>query len=125
MDTQPNIDHLSKSPHRPAFGRTPSLDLFNFIFIAMASLYLKASVLWFVLAVCIGLYMGAAQDFRLVHVHVHLNLLGWASLALVGLTWASFPKLSSWRLGMIQFVMHNLGPNSPVRSRCLPLLAVQ
>lgn len=75
----------------------------------MASLYLKTAVLWFVLAVGIGLYMGAAQDFRLVHVHVHLNLLGWASLALVGLTWASFPKLSSWRLAMVQFVLHNVG----------------
>jgi hypothetical protein len=90
-------------------SRPASASIFKLNLFSMASLYLKTAVTWFLLAVSIGLYMGAAQDFRLVHVHVHLNLLGWVSLALIGLTWASFKKLSSIRLAKIQFYLHNAG----------------
>jgi hypothetical protein len=75
----------------------------------MSPLYLKTAVVWFNLAVGLGIYTGATQDFRLVHVHVHLNLLGWVSLGIIGLTWASFPRLSTRALGRLQFGLHNLG----------------
>jgi hypothetical protein len=41
--------------------------------------------------------MGAAHDFQFAPVHAHLNLLGWASLALFGLIYRAYPALQdSW-----------------------------
>jgi hypothetical protein len=57
----------------------------------------------------LGIYMGASGDHLLVPVHAHFNLLGWASLALVGLIYHQFPVAGSHRLARIQFWLHNLG----------------
>lgn len=46
-----------------------------------------------VAGVCLGLYMGARQEFGLAPVHGHLNLMGWASLALYALAWQAWPDL--------------------------------
>lgn len=43
--------------------------------------------------VTMGVYMGMAHDFALAPVHAHLNLVGWASLALFGLTYRAYPAL--------------------------------
>ena len=61
--------------------------------------------LWFLTAaaacvgggVALGLVMGIRHDFHLAPVHAHLNLVGWASLALMGLTYRGFPELSERR----------------------------
>jgi hypothetical protein len=42
---------------------------------------------------CLGMYMGIVQDFTLAPVHAHTNLLGWASLALMGLYYRAHPKM--------------------------------
>lgn len=48
-----------------------------------------------------GIVMGATQDFTTMPAHAHLNLVGWASLALMG----AFYQLSGGggRLGWINF----------------------
>lgn len=56
---------------------------------------------WFVLlaAICLivgvslGIFMGIAHDYLLTPVHAHVNLVGWASLALFGLLYRAFPDL--------------------------------
>lgn len=48
-------------------------------------LWIKAAVVYFIMGVGLGIYMGASGDHLYVPVHAHFNLLGWASLALVGL----------------------------------------
>jgi hypothetical protein len=40
-----------------------------------------------------GIYMGIAHDFSLAPVHAHMNLVGWASLALFGITYRIYPEL--------------------------------
>src|SRR4028118_1855387 len=40
-----------------------------------------------------GIYMGIAHDFSLAPVHAHMNLVGWASLALFGITYKLYPQL--------------------------------
>ena len=37
----------------------------------------RTAIAFFVLGVGLGMYMGMNQDFRLMHVHAHVNLLGW------------------------------------------------
>lgn len=61
-----------------------------------------------VLLVCgavLGIVMGAQQNFQLTPVHAHLNLAGWASLALFGLTYRSYPTLAATRLARFHFIV--------------------
>lgn len=65
-----------------------------------------------VLLVCgatLGIVMGARQDFQLVPVHAHLNLAGWASLALFGLTYRAYPSLAATRLARYHFMVSATG----------------
>jgi hypothetical protein len=64
---------------------------------------------YFVLGIGLGIYMGAAQDFRFVHVHAHLNLLGWVALALIALAYRAYPELERGALAHAHFWLHNLG----------------
>ena len=65
-----------------------------------------------VLLICgavLGITMGINQDFQLTPVHAHLNLAGWASLALFGLTYRAYPKLASNRLAGLHFLVSTTG----------------
>jgi hypothetical protein len=60
-----------------------------------------------ILLICgatLGIVMGAREDFQLVPVHAHLNLAGWASLALFGLTYRAYPQLASTRIAGLHFI---------------------
>ena len=72
-------------------------------------LWIKAAVVYLIMGVGLGIYMGASGDHLFVPVHAHFNLLGWASLALVGLIYHQFPAAGSTRLATIQFWLHNAG----------------
>jgi hypothetical protein len=53
--------------------------------------------------------MGAQENFQLTPVHAHLNLAGWASLALFGLTYRAYPQLASTRLAGLHFIISATG----------------
>ena len=71
--------------------------------------WIKAAVVYFIMGVGLGIYMGASGDHLLVPVHAHFNLLGWVSLALVGLIYLHSPVAGSHRLAKVQFWLHNAG----------------
>lgn len=50
----------------------------------------------------LGIYMGIAQDFLLVPAHVHLNLLGWVTLAAFGLMHRAYPAMAGSRMAAFQ-----------------------
>ena len=75
----------------------------------MATRFIKIAVLYLALGVTLGVVMGALQKFTFTPVHAHLNLLGWASLALIGLVYHAFPQAAETRLAHIHFWIHNLG----------------
>lgn len=65
-----------------------------------------------VLLICgalLGIVMGAREDFQLVPVHAHLNLAGWASLALFGLTYRAYPTLAARKVATWHFVISSTG----------------
>jgi len=72
-------------------------------------IWIKAAVVYFIMGVGLGIYMGASGDHVLIPVHAHFNLLGWVSLALIGLIYRQFPKAGSHRLATVQFWLHNVG----------------
>lgn len=65
-----------------------------------------------VLLICgavLGITMGMKEDFQLTPVHAHLNLAGWASLALFGLTYRAYPQLAGTKLAAVHFVVSGTG----------------
>ena len=57
----------------------------------------------------LGIKMGVSQDFQLTPVHAHLNLVGWASLALFGIVYRAYPQLAERRLAVLHFILSATG----------------
>lgn len=70
---------------------------------------LKIAVIYLVIGLLMGIAMAMSGEFTLRPVHSHINLLGWASLALAGVIYVLFPKLERSRLAPLHFWLHNLG----------------
>ncbi|HEY0817873.1 MAG TPA: hypothetical protein VGD46_03790 [Rhizobacter sp.] len=70
---------------------------------------IKLSVVYFLVAIVLGNYMGMQQDFRLKHVHVHIALLGWLSLAMIGVLYRVYPELEEGWLPRAHLWLHNVG----------------
>jgi hypothetical protein len=75
----------------------------------MATRFIKIAVLYLALGVTLGIVMGLTHQFTFTPVHAHLNLLGWASLALCGLVYHAYPAAAETRLARVHFWLHNLG----------------
>lgn len=69
----------------------------------LAQRYLIAAVLAGSFGMMLGIGMGIAHDFRLAPVHVHLNLLGWVTFAIYGLTYQALPQAATQGLARVQF----------------------
>jgi hypothetical protein len=65
--------------------------------------FLRLASACLIFGVCLGFYMGLAQDFGLVPVHAHINLVGWAALALFGVVYRLYPELAGSRLAQVHF----------------------
>jgi len=68
-------------------------------------LFMTAAAACLVVGVALGIGMGIAHDFQLAPVHAHTNLVGWTSLALMGLTFRAWPELATGRLAIAQAVL--------------------
>src|SRR5262245_14050657 len=69
---------------------------------------IKLAVIYLVIGMTLGISMGITHDFLFRAVHAHVNLLGWASLALAGLVFHVFPDLARTRLATVWFWLYNL-----------------
>ncbi|RST72575.1 cytochrome-c oxidase [Siminovitchia acidinfaciens] len=70
---------------------------------------IKIAVVYFLIGISLGLYMSFTHVFALSTVHVHINLLGWMSLALAGILYLLFPHLTLTSAAKAHFWLHNLG----------------
>lgn len=69
---------------------------------------IKLAVIYLVAGMSLGIWMGIAEDHTLRGVHAHINLLGWATLALSAMVFRAFPDLARTRLAAIWFWVYNL-----------------
>jgi hypothetical protein len=76
---------------------------------------LRLAVLYALLGIGMGLAMSITHDFTNKGVHVHVNLLGWVSMALMALGYRQFPRMARSPLARVHFWLHGLG---------LPVMAV-
>src|SRR5690349_21350353 len=58
-------------------------------------MFLVLAIVCLLIGIGLGIYMGVREDFRLIPVHAHINLVGWASLGLFSLVYRVYPGLSS------------------------------
>ncbi len=75
----------------------------------MAKNLLRCAVLYALFGIGMGLVMAASHDFTNKSVHVHINLLGWVSMAMMGMAYQLFPAMAESGLAKAQFWLHNLG----------------
>lgn len=73
----------------------------NFFF-AFAALYILIGVHW-------GLYMAITHDFATAPGHAHLNLIGWASMAIMGAFYATLGRETPRKLMAANLVLSNIG----------------
>jgi hypothetical protein len=71
-------------------------------------IWIKLAVLYLILGVCLGIWMGANENFALHPVHAHINLLGWATMALAGLIYTVFPAAGASKLAKVHFWLQNI-----------------
>lgn len=75
----------------------------------MGAKWIKISVIYFILGIAMGLFMSATLQLNWAAAHAHVNLIGWASTAIIGLVYTVYPKAGSSVLGKWQFWLYNLG----------------
>jgi cbb3-type cytochrome oxidase subunit 1 len=83
--------------------------------------FLKMAVVYILVGICIGIYMGITLNFALTSVHAHTNLFGWATLALCGFTYLRFPKAAESPLAKWHFWLQGIG--LPIMLISLTLMA--
>jgi hypothetical protein len=69
---------------------------------------IKLAVLYLVLGMTMGIAMGMSHDFLLRPVHAHVNLLGFAVLAIAAFVFHAFPDLGRTRLAIVWFWLYNI-----------------
>src|SRR4030065_533998 len=78
--------------------------------------FIKSAMLYFVLAIVVGLHMAASgTTYPYMPIHAHLNLLGWISMMIYGVGYHILPRFSgrplySDRLAEWQFWLAKIGP---------------
>jgi len=71
--------------------------------------FFTAAVLYALAGMGLGMFMGASEDFTMRPLHAHINLLGWATLGLMGAFYGVAGARAPQRLGWVVFGMMNAG----------------
>ena len=74
----------------------------------MSARFIRIAALYLIVGVAMGIVMGIRQQFSLAPVHAHVNLLGWATLAIIGVIYHVHPAAAVTRLATIHFWIHNI-----------------
>ncbi len=69
----------------------------------LSNAFLRLAVVFIVIGVSLGYYMGSTQNFTAAPVHAHINLLGWVSMFLYGLFYRTNPAAAEGLLPKIHF----------------------
>lgn len=75
----------------------------------MASRWIKLAALYFIIGIALGLFMSATLQLNWAAAHAHVNLVGWASTAIIGLVYAVYPKAGTNTLATWSFWLYNIG----------------
>ena len=71
-------------------------------------IWIKMAMAYLMIGIVLGITMGATENFTLRPVHAHLNLVGWATMALAGVIYTVFPQAGASPLARVHFWLYNL-----------------
>lgn len=71
--------------------------------------FLLIGVIWILIGMSIGEYMGATNDHTYIPLHAHINLLGFVLPGIFALTYRAWPAMAQNRLAPVHFWLHTLG----------------
>lgn len=75
----------------------------------MGAKWIKLAVLYFIIGIAMGMFMSATIELKWAAAHAHVNLVGWASTAIIGLVYTVYPKAGTSVLGKSTFWLYNIG----------------
>lgn len=75
----------------------------------LAGYFMKAGVIYALLGFALGIIMAASKDFTLRSVHTHLNVIGWASMAVFALYYQMVPSAAASGVAKGHFLLANAG----------------
>jgi hypothetical protein len=76
----------------------------------MTSLWARTALVWFLVTLCFGMFMGMTQQFNYAPAHAHLGVLGWLSSAVFALIYGVAREGSAGaRAPRLHWAAHNLG----------------
>ena len=81
--------------------------------------FFGAAVVYALGGMVLGMYMGGSGDHSMAPVHAHINLLGWASLAIMGAFYGLAGDRTPAKLAWANFGLSNVG-----NLMSLPMVAV-
>lgn len=90
----------------------------------MSNTFLRLGVLFALVGVSIGYWMGATHQFLISPVHAHINLLGWVSMFLYGLFYRAIPEAAQGLLPRIHLALAVIGLPVMMIGLTIQLLAV-
>lgn len=76
--------------------------------ITLSRRWFLCAITYFVIGISLGVFMGASGNHSLFPAHAHINLVGWASMALTGLLYRSFPSAAQSALATWHFWLYQL-----------------
>ena len=68
---------------------------------------IRIAAVYLAIGVTMGIVMGITHQFSIAPVHAHVNLLGWASLGIMGVIYRVYPAAAETRLARAHFWIHN------------------
>jgi len=71
--------------------------------------YVAIALVWSVVGMLLGLYMGIAEDLKLLPVHIAMMLSGFVTLLLYGTVYRLWPALKKSPLALAQFWISAVG----------------
>jgi cbb3-type cytochrome oxidase subunit 1 len=75
----------------------------------LSNRFLRLAVVFALIGMCLGYYMGATERFDAAPVHAHINLLGWVSMSLYGLFYRVQPGAARGGLPRVHFWVALIG----------------
>lgn len=71
--------------------------------------YIMIGLVWVIIGMAFGTWLGASNHMNYANSHAHMNLLGFVASVLFGLLHFAYPGLRLSRLSVAQFIVYELG----------------
>jgi hypothetical protein len=89
----------------------------------VSAAFFALGVVYLLMGMALGMHMGETEDFSMMPVHAHLNLLGWVTMAIYGTFYALTHASLKPRLAWTNFALAAIGVAVMIPSLALYLPA--